>query len=446
MRYFMKTYRPHIIALSIILIAGSCFWFFNSWGELEKPTIQLDQDLTVIGRSKTLNIAFADRKSGLRNSTVTIVQDNQTQALSSLNYTDSVTRESNVSVTIDPIAMKLHEGPATLNISAIDNSLWKNETNLSIQVNIDFMPPQIFLLTSTNNINPGGTCVILYRTSKPVTSSGVKVENNFSPGYATTVSDKPCIISYFSLPMDARHGGTTIKVIARDQAGNETSVALPNLIRNKKFRGDKMTLSENFLQQKMPEFQSHNPILQGKTPLDMFIYVNGKMREDSDNAIRDICRTSNSKQLWEGTFIRMKNAAPMALFGDKRKYQYQGKVIGESIHTGVDLASTTNAPVEAANHGIVAYAGYLGIYGNFVIIDHGYGFFTLYGHLNSIDVKKGQEVRKSDVIGHTGSSGLAGGDHLHFGMLIGGQFVNPQEWWDAHWIADNVTKKMAISS
>jgi hypothetical protein len=89
----MKTYRPHIIAVSIILIAGSCFWFFNSWGELEKPTIHLDQDLTVIGKSKTLNIAFADRKSGLRNSTVTIVQDNQTQALSSLNYTDSVTRE-----------------------------------------------------------------------------------------------------------------------------------------------------------------------------------------------------------------------------------------------------------------------------------------------------------------------------------------------------------------
>jgi murein DD-endopeptidase MepM/ murein hydrolase activator NlpD len=135
----------------------------------------------------------------------------------------------------------------------------------------------------------------------------------------------------------------------------------------------------------------------------------------------------------------------MALFGDKRKYQYQGKVVGESIHMGVDLASTTNAPVEAANNGIVAYAGYLGIYGNFVIIDHGFGFFTLYGHLNSIDVKKSQEVRKGDVMGHTGSSGLAGGDHLHFGMLIGGQFVNPQEWWDAHWIADNVTKKMAIS-
>jgi len=441
----MKTYRPHIIAVLITLIAGLGFWFFNSWGELEKPTIQLDQELTAIGRSKTLNIAFADRKSGLSNSTVTMIQDNQTQVLSSLTYADSVSRESNVSVTIDPVAMKLHEGPATLHFSARDNSLWKNEATLTVPVNIDFMPPQIFLLTSTNIINPGGTCVILYRTSKPVISSGVKVDNNFSPGYATTVSDKPCIISYFSIPTDARHGGTTIKVIAGDQAGNETLSALPNLIRKKKFRSDKMTLSENFLQQKMPEFQSHTPLLQGKTPIDTFIYVNGKMREDNDSTIRDISRTSNPRQLWEGTFLRMKDAAPMALFGDKRKYLYQGKVIGESIHMGIDLASTTNAPVEAANNGIVAYAGYLGIYGNFVMIDHGFGFFTLYGHLSSIDVKKGQEVKKGDIIAHTGSSGLAGGDHLHFGMFLGGQFVNPQEWWDPHWIADNVTKKMAVS-
>jgi murein DD-endopeptidase MepM/ murein hydrolase activator NlpD len=169
------------------------------------------------------------------------------------------------------------------------------------------------------------------------------------------------------------------------------------------------------------------------------------MREENDNAIKDICRTSMPRQLWEGTFLRMKNASPMALFGDKRKYQYQGKVIGESVHMGVDLASTTNAPVEAANHGVVAFVGYIGIYGNCVLIDHGFGFFTLYGHLNSIDAKKGQQVRKGDVIGHTGSSGLAGGDHLHFGMIVGGQFVNPQEWWDAHWIEDNVVKKLVVS-
>ena len=441
----MKTYKPYIIASLIICIAGFGFWFFNSYGECAKPTIGIDQEISAIGRYKTINIIFTDMKSGLRNTTVTITQDNKVQALSSIDYSDSITKETTVSVAIDPITMKLHDGPAILTLSATDNSLWKNQTTLIRQVNIDMTPPQIFLLTSTNNINPGGTCVIVYRTSKPVVSTGVRVENHFSPGFPTTISDKPCIINYFALPIEAGTGGMNIKVTAQDQAGNETSVVLPRLIRNKKFRSDKMMMSDNFLQQKMPEFQSSNPTLQGKTAIEIFTYVNGKMRGDNDKTIREICQKSHPKQLWEGTFLRMKDAAPMALFGDKRTYQYQGKAIGESTHMGVDLASTANAPVEPANHGIVTYTGYLGIYGNIVIVDHGLGFFTLYGHLNSINVKAGQEVKKGDVVGRTGTSGLAGGDHLHFGMIVGEQFVNPQEWWDPHWIADNVSKKTAVS-
>jgi murein DD-endopeptidase MepM/ murein hydrolase activator NlpD len=441
----MKTYKPFMIAAFVILLTGLGLWFFNFYGELEKPTVKIDQDISAIGRNKVINITFIDMKSGLRNSSITITQDDKTQVLSSVNYTDSITKETTVNITVDPITMKLHDGPAALNASATDNSLWKNQGTLIRQVNIDMTPPNIFLFTTTNNINPGGTCVIVYKTSKPVITSGVKIENHFSQGYPATISDKPCIISYFALPIDVRRSGTNIKVTAQDLAGNESSVALSCLIRSKKFRSDKMVLSESFLQQKMPEFQSQNQSLQGKTSLETFIYVNGKMREDNDNAVLDICRKSQSRQLWDGTFLRMKNAAPMALFGDKRTYQYQGKSVGNSIHMGVDLASTANAPVEAANNGIIAYTGYLGIYGNIIVVDHGFGLFTLYGHLNSIDVKNGQEVKKGDVMGHTGTSGLAGGDHLHFGMVVGGQFVNPQEWWDPHWIADNVSRKMAVS-
>jgi len=441
----MKTYRPFIISAFIILIVGLGFWFFNSYGDLEKPTVEINQDISVIGRYKPINIRFVDTKSGLRNSSISITQDDKTQVLSSVDYTDPIRKENTVAVTIDPVNMKLHDGPAVLNITATDNSLWKNQVNLTRQVNIDITPPNIFLLTATNNINPGGACVIVYRTSKPVIMSGVMVENQFSQGYPATISDKPCFINFFALPIDLRRSGVHIKVTARDQAGNETFVVLPCLIRTKKFRSDKMVLSESFLQQKMPEFQSQNPSLQAKSILDTFIYVNEKMREDNDHAILNICRKSQPRQLWEGTFLRMKNAAPMALFGDKRTYQYQGKAVGKSIHMGVDLASTANAQVEAANNGIVAYTGYLGIYGNIIIVDHGLGLFTLYGHLNSIDVKNGQEVKKGDVMGRTGTSGLAGGDHLHFGMLVGGQFANPQEWWDPHWIEDNVSKKMAIS-
>jgi murein DD-endopeptidase MepM/ murein hydrolase activator NlpD len=141
----------------------------------------------------------------------------------------------------------------------------------------------------------------------------------------------------------------------------------------------------------------------------------------------------------------MKDAAPMAQFGDHRIYVHAGKTVGESTHLGVDLASTANAPVEAANNGVVIHAGYLDIYGNMVLIDHGLGIFSLYAHLSSIDAKTGQAVKKGEVLGKSGLTGLAGGDHLHFSILVGGQFVNPTEWWDPHWIQDNITRKMQVS-
>ncbi len=87
----------------------------------------------------------------------------------------------------------------------------------------------------------------------------------------------------------------------------------------------------------------------------------------------------------------MKNGAPMALFGDERTYTYQKQAVGNSVHLGVDLASTAHSLVEAANNGVVTFAGNLGIYGNAVIIDHGVGIFSLYGHMESINVKEGQK-------------------------------------------------------
>jgi len=288
--------------------------------------------------------------------------------------------------------------------------------------------------------------VVAFRTSEPVVASGVQVNGNFSPGYPATLAGKPAVIVYFGLPPDAGEKGAAIRLIARDGGENETHITLSPLIRNKKFRSDKMKLSDGFLNQKMPDFQPLSPDLQGKSPLEIFTYVNGQMRNANDNAIREMCRKSEPRQLWEGTFLRMKNASPMALFGDRRTYLYGNKTIGESTHFGVDLASTANAPVEASNNGIVTFTGTLGIYGNTIIMDHGFGIFSIYGHLSVIKVKSGQPVKKGEVIGNSGATGLAGGDHLHFGMLAGGQFVNPLEWWDPHWLKDNVADKLAQGS
>ncbi|HOO46763.1 MAG TPA: M23 family metallopeptidase, partial [Deltaproteobacteria bacterium] len=179
-----------------------------------------------------------------------------------------------------------------------------------------------------------------------------------------------------------------------------------------------------------------------KTPVEVFAYLNETLREDNNRKIAAICASTDDTQLWKGAFLRMKNAATMALFGDRRTYVYQGKAIGESIHRGIDLASVRQAPVQAANTGRVLFAGDLGIYGNTVIIDHGQGLASLYAHLSVIKVQEGQDVEKGKVIASSGATGFAGGDHLHFSMMIHGVFVDPVEWWDAHWIQDNVLLKL----
>ncbi len=115
----------------------------------------------------------------------------------------------------------------------------------------------------------------------------------------------------------------------------------------------------------------------------------------------------------------------MARFGDRRTYMYQNKDVDQQIHLGEDLASLMNSPVPAANNGIVVLAEPVGIYGNTVIIDHGLGVFSGYSHLSQIDVKVGDKVEKGAVVGKTGTTGLAGGDHLHFDVNHPGRIRRP---------------------
>jgi murein DD-endopeptidase MepM/ murein hydrolase activator NlpD len=438
----MKTLKPYMIGILTVLFVGGGFFLFNTYGEWEKPVIKLDQQINAVGRQKNLRVTFTDQKQGLRSTSVSISQDNQTHVLYLANHPDPGTKGANLSILIDPYTMKLHNGPAVLTLTATDFSFWKNQTTINRPITIDLTPPQVYLLNPTNHINPGGSCVIAYRISKPVVMSGIKVDDTFFSGYPAVVSGKPSFICYFALPTNVGQGSTSIKLTATDEAGNETTVNVPYLLMAKKFRSDKMALSDSFLQQKMPDFQSQIPSLRDKSPSEVFIYVNGLLREDNTKTIQEVCRKTSPKQLWQDTFLRMKNAAPMAQYGDKRSYIYQGKIVGESTHLGVDLASNAHATIEAANHGVVVFAEALGIYGNAVIIDHGLGLFSLYGHMDALHVKKGQAVKKGDPLGQSGTSGLAGGDHLHFSLIVGGKFVNPQEWWDPHWIADNVTKKV----
>jgi murein DD-endopeptidase MepM/ murein hydrolase activator NlpD len=427
----------------LLVFSGALGWFLTTIGETASPLIAIEGDPAVVGRQKPITAVFSDSGRGLRHTEVAIHQGNQTHTLSAIDYPQSGTREKRVTLSLDNPALKLQDGPAKLIFTALDHSLWKNRVIVTRPIQIDLLPPQIFQLNANHYLSAGGAGVLTYRLSEPAAVTGVQVGDHLFPAYRANLSGREGYVAYFALPIDAVPGTPAIRILARDLADNETIQDVRASVKRRPFRSDRMSISDTFLARKMPEFQAAIPALRGKTPLDTFLYVNGQLREENRQAIASIASKTEPRQLWDGPFLRMKNAAPMALFGDHRTYYHGGKSIGESIHNGVDLASLAQAPIEAANSGIVSFAGDMGIYGNTVIIDHGLGLATLYAHLSTLQVKAGHSVSKGEVIGASGLTGLAGGDHLHFSVAIHGHFVEPREWWDPQWIVHNVTLKLA---
>lgn len=441
----MKKYLTYFLLFMVLMVISGGVYFFLVYYEGEKPVITISEPLELIGNEKIIRITCTDRKCGLRQISVTITQDGKLKRLETVDIPRQGTSEETLLVEINPKNLHLRDGKASLEISAVDYSLRKNVSIKTFNVVIDTIPPQIYQLNSSHYINPGGSCVVLFRIPEEIKKSYVFVNDDHFAAHSATISGKPGYICYFAIPPDTKKEDTKIGIVAEDKAGNLSINTLPVFIRNKKFRRRTLNISKQFLERKIPELQQFSDMILKETLMESFVYINEVVRADNFKTIQTICGKTEGKQLWEGTFLRMKNAANMAQFGDKRTYYYDGKNVSTSIHVGVDLASTKNAVVHASNSGKVVFTGYLGIYGNSIIIDHGLGLFSFYAHLGAIKVSDGQSVAKGDPIGNTDTSGLAGGDHLHFGILVGNQFVDPQEWWDPHWIRDNVEKKLNVA-
>jgi murein DD-endopeptidase MepM/ murein hydrolase activator NlpD len=210
----------------------------------------------------------------------------------------------------------------------------------------------------------------------------------------------------------------------------------------------RIPLDDKFLDRVVPAILEATPEVnpQGSN-LEKFLVINGELRQKNTQTIANYSKQSAPEILWSGAvFHPFTNTAVEAAFADQRTYVYDGKEVDRQTHLGFDLARVVNSPVLAANRGKVLHAGPLGIYGNCVILDHGMGVQSLYGHLSSIAVKVGDMVEKEQEMGKSGMTGLAGGDHLHFTMLVNGQMVNPVEWWDAHWIQDRIVRKLHEAS
>ncbi|MBW2204068.1 MAG: M23 family metallopeptidase [Deltaproteobacteria bacterium] len=308
---------------------------------------------------------------------------------------------------------------------------------------IDTIPPAIRAVSRLHYVNRGGSGLVVYQTSSDSVKSGLFVNDFFFPGFpAAEEMQEGMHVCYFGIPLDIKRKAE-IYLWAEDKAGNRSKAKFYCRIRKKRFRTDKIKITDRFMKKMFPYFSSYLKDAAGED-IVRFLKINQDLRRENAKTFYNLRTETSPTRLWDGVWLRLKNAANMARFGDKRTYYYKGKRIDEQVHTGVDLASLANSDVPAANNGRVIFAERLGIYGLTVVLDHGQGLASTYSHLSHIGVQPGQDVKKGESIGSTGQTGLAGGDHLHFGVMVSGLFVNPVEWWDNHWIQDNIMKKLAL--
>jgi murein DD-endopeptidase MepM/ murein hydrolase activator NlpD len=347
---------------------------------------------------------------------------------------------------------ELQPGPARLTILAarpVMFGLRTLETTLTRDLELRFDPPRLSVASTHHFVNHGGTEMIVYRVSPPDVESGVRVGDLAYKGYpasgiGTPGADPSLKVAFFALSHD-QDLNTRMELFAVDQAGNERRVPFDHQVFPKPFRRSRIEIDDAFLERVVPAILENTPDFAEKADTDLiaaYLKINNELRQRNAATIEAFAKQTAPTALWQGAFQQLSNSQVESAFADQRTYFYNDREIDRQVHLGFDLAVTAAVPIRAANRGKVLYADYLGIYGNCVILDHGMGVQSLYGHLSSVEVAAGDMVERNQVLGRSGATGLAGGDHLHFTMLVGGRAVNPVEWWDAHWIEDRVMRKI----
>jgi murein DD-endopeptidase MepM/ murein hydrolase activator NlpD len=352
----------------------------------------------------------------------------------------------------------LKSGPARIVVTAERPVLFgirKTKSTASRDVQVRLEKPTIAVLSTKHYINLGGSEMVVYRVTPPDVASGVQVGDLTYPGYPASgaklegvhIADPAVKIAFIALRYD-QDVNTPMFAYAKDEAGNAARADFDRLTFPKPFKKSRIELADAFLNRAIPAIlETTTEVNPQGDILQKFLAVNGELRKKNADKIASMAGQTAPEILWGGAvFHPFTNTAVEAAFADQRTYVYQGKEVDRQTHLGFDLARVVHSPVVAANAGKVLYAAPLGIYGNCVILDHGMGVQSLYGHLSSFTVQVGQTVQKEQELGKSGMTGMAQGDHLHFTMLVNGQMVNPVEWWDAHWIQDRIIRKLREAS
>lgn len=427
-----------LILLALVLAAPLLLLLLS-----DDTSVALDPPVRVIGNDTPIQVRVAN-PHGIRRFTAELEQNGN-------RYTVFETTQPAHRVffflgkSVPPQVMKfgagrkqapaLRDGKATLRIEAEGNDLRANIGRLELDVEVNTRPPRVSADGFQHYINQGGAELVTFTVSGYWTEAGVRVGPYTFRSFPMPGRPPTERFSLFAFPWDTPVSTVPV-VYARNPSGAEATTRFWFKVFPKHFRTRDLELSDAFLQKVVDEL---DPGGSGDL-VTRFLKINGEMRRQNNQTLADLRLKTEQRVLWSGPFRRYGQTE--SEFADTRNYIYKGKAIDRQTHLGFDLADVLHVPVAAANDGKVVWADSLGIYGNCVVVDHGYGLQSIYGHLSEISVKPGDMVKKGQILGRSGATGMAGGDHLHFSMQVDGVQITPVEWWDEHWIHDRILSKL----
>jgi len=437
-----------IIALIVLIFTGIAVFYAGA-----PPTIRIEPKMPSIGRRTPVTIEVAEPKRGLTCVRVELVQDDKVAVLDEKKYkparqipflgnkTEKDTLEVLAGLQTFP---ELKGGNATIRVTAGRAGTWLRSPSDAVEeltLPVRLTPPSIQVVSTQTYVARGGSEAVVYRVGESAVRDGVRAGNRWFAGYQLPGGGPRDRFALFAVPYDM--STPDVLIVAEDSAGNTAETGFIDSFTQRRLRTDIIQVSDTFLNKVVPPILSQTPeIREQATLLESYLLINRELRERNAETIQALAENSPESFLWKKPFLLMPNTKVMASFAERRSYVYQGREIDQQDHLGLDLAQTRHAPIPAANDGVVVLARFLGIYGNAVVIDHGYGLMTIYGHLSAGAVTEGQKIARGEIIGRTGETGLAGGDHLHYCTLLAGLPVNPLEWSDGNWIKNRIAGKL----
>jgi len=405
-----------------------------------KPSLDLPASVTTVGQVTPIAVHVHD-PHGVSKLTATLSQNGAQykvwQAPAASKDADT-TFNFEVGVKTTP---QLQDGSARLILEATSAGLFHGTTRLEREVKVVTQPPLVSADSDQHYLYLGMADLATMNITGAYTSAGVRVGDQTFRAWPMP-GGKPGLFSLFAFAWNMP-AGTTPVVYASNGAGNDVMTPLTVIFPKKEqpvYTQHQIQISDQFMQKVLGELDPNGT----GDPVARFVKINTEMRKANNKTLSDLRLKTADSFLWSQPFTRQAHAQAEATFADVRSYMYHGTKIDQQVHLGYDLAVTQHVGVEASNDGRIVWAAPLGIYGNCVVVDHGYGLQTIYGHMSRIDVHVGDMIKRSQVMGLSGMTGMAGGDHIHFAMQLDGVQIDPKEWWDTHWIKDHVARRVDL--